>query len=683
VTAFDLLAAGVLLVPALVWLVIARSLWEYRGAGGGRWALVMALFASSVVVNNLVHVAWVLLHTTRFHGDSPVALDVVHDVSNLAIGTLGRHMLFLTPLPERRPGRGWLALNYGPAAVASILYAASHLLPGVSAGQKALGYLLLNTCFTVIGVLLVWQLLRVARPGGWGPEAAAEIRRSDLHMIGWGSLAAGLVFAIVAAAGHVAFARVLLEAGLFVAMAAPWIVRLLGFVIPEFLVTACMLAATAVVFQAHATTVQLADARYRSLLDFTAVLALGVLLAYAPAALRAWATRLVLRRSLRQQAELLAFLHTLSPELGPLECCRRALAELVRVRQLRGAAILLDDGSTLVHGTFNLEPLLRAWPRGPAADALPPRCYGTAELRQLPAPLRHALTEANVGLGAAPILSPRRRWGHLFLNTGLLGGTYREDDFEAFEAFVTQLALLLDAADLLARAVTVERSLAHAEKLSAIGELTARIAHDIRNPVTAARSLAQQLVREPGSPFAAEHGVILGELERVDRQVAALLRFARRDEFRFAPVDLGELVGATLATLGPRLHAAGITLETRATPGVVTRADGEKLRGVLVNLVENAIDALAGVEGVRRVAVSLQGTNGTATLGVTDSGPGVSAEALPHLFEPFFSLKAHGTGLGLAIAKRTIDAHGGSIEATSPPSGGMSVRVHLPLRERG
>jgi signal transduction histidine kinase len=96
-------------------------------------------------------------------------------------------------------------------------------------------------------------------------------------------------------------------------------------------------------------------------------------------------------------------------------------------------------------------------------------------------------------------------------------------------------------------------------------------------------------------------------------------------------------------------------------------------------VVENAADALDGTGGSRRLAVTLLGTNGTATLSVADSGPGVAPEALPRLFEPFFSLKEHGTGLGLAIAKRTIDAHGGRIDASSPPGEGLTLRIDLPL----
>src|SRR6185369_8919905 len=99
----------------------------------------------------------------------------------------------------------------------------------------------------------------------------------------------------------------------------------------------------------------------------------------------------------------------------------------------------------------------------------------------------------------------KRLWAHLVLTTDLVGASLREEDLRAIEAFADQLGLLLDGAMLLARTIGIERSLAHAEKLATIGELTARVAHEIRNPVAAARSLAQQLAREPDSPFRSEH----------------------------------------------------------------------------------------------------------------------------------------------------------------------------------
>src|SRR5262249_1889942 len=152
---------------------------------------------------------------------------------------------------------------------------------------------------------------------------------------------------------------------------------------------------------------------------------------------------------------------------------------------------------------------LRLWPRGAAADALPGRALISNEFLDLPAVLREALVDADV-VALVPITTPRRRSGHLFMRASPLGGTFDDEEGEMVEAFADQLALVLDGTELLARTVAVERSLAHAQKLAAIGELAARIAHDIRNPVTAARSLAQQLAGEPGAPFGEELGVILG-----------------------------------------------------------------------------------------------------------------------------------------------------------------------------
>lgn len=265
------------------------------------------------------------------------------------------------------------------------------------------------------------------------------------------------------------------------------------------------------------------------------------------------------------------------------------------------------------------------------------------------------------------------------MNTGLFGGFYRRDDVETLEAFVSQLALLLDSADLLARAVAVERSLAHAEKLAAIGETAARIAHDIRNPVTAARSLAQQLVDSTDPAETAEAAtLILSELDRVERQVASLLRFARRDEYQFEAIDMGALVGATIDSLRTRAAAQHVALQTQMAPGVTARVDAEKVRQALLNLFDNALDALATASHERAVRVSVSRANGHAHVTIADNGPGVPAAELPRLFEPFFSLKAKGTGLGLAIVKRTIEAHNGRIQA-SMGHPGIAFDIALPL----
>jgi len=173
--------------------------------------------------------------------------------------------------------------------------------------------------------------------------------------------------------------------------------------------------------------------------------------------------------------------------------------------------------------------------------------------------------------------------------------------------------------------------------------------------------------------------VILEELDRVERQVTVLLRFARREELRIETVDLGDLVRGTIAQLRPRLDGAAVSVAVRAPEGVRAAADREKVRQVLINLVENAIDALGEKDADRHLVVEVHEADGCAALHVRDDGPGVPADALPRLFEPFFSRKPTGTGLGLAIAHRTVAAHGGRIDASSAPGAGMTMRIVLPL----
>jgi signal transduction histidine kinase len=249
---------------------------------------------------------------------------------------------------------------------------------------------------------------------------------------------------------------------------------------------------------------------------------------------------------------------------------------------------------------------------------------------------------------------------------------------ETLDVFAAQLALVLDAADLLARTVSAERSLAHTEKLAAIGELAARIAHEIRNPAAAARSLAQQLVRD--GVHEEEMAVILEELERVERRVQELLRFARRESPRAEPVDVSALVRATLKSFQPRFDACGVGVDVAAADGLVVEGDGEGIRQVLVNLIGNAVDAMAETRGPRTLGIEVRDGRGTVLIAVSDSGPGVPGETLERLFDPFFSNKPQGTGLGLAIVKRAVEVHGGRVVAESRPGAGMTFRVELPRR---
>jgi signal transduction histidine kinase len=218
-------------------------------------------------------------------------------------------------------------------------------------------------------------------------------------------------------------------------------------------------------------------------------------------------------------------------------------------------------------------------------------------------------------------------------------------------------------------------------------ELSARVAHEIRNPITAAKSLVQQMEEDPGAPHNVEYArVALEELTRVERSVSHLLRFARDEELRMGSVRLADVVDSALETFRDRFARSGIKLEREIDGQGEIRGDAEKLRRVVINLVSNAIDAIDGSRisgGVVRVGVGENLAGSEVWLRVADDGPGLDAEALRRIWSPFYTSKANGTGLGLPIVKKLVEAHGGTIEASSRPAGGAEFVAVFPKRRAG
>ncbi len=240
----------------------------------------------------------------------------------------------------------------------------------------------------------------------------------------------------------------------------------------------------------------------------------------------------------------------------------------------------------------------------------------------------------------------------------------------------------------LAGAATPERLSTEERHARSLEELAASIAHEIRNPITAAKSLLQQITEDPSSADNPEYArVALDELDRVERSVSHLLRYARDEEVRFEQVDLSDVVAAALGALSDRIAKSKARVERDADFEAKLRGDPEKLRRVVMNLVDNALDALddAGDAADPHVRVSsgrsLAGDQ--VWLRVKDNGPGIDPALLPRIWSPFFTSKKRGTGLGLAITKKLVDAHGGTIEVTSSRPGGTELVATFPAARAG
>jgi signal transduction histidine kinase len=213
-------------------------------------------------------------------------------------------------------------------------------------------------------------------------------------------------------------------------------------------------------------------------------------------------------------------------------------------------------------------------------------------------------------------------------------------------------------------------------------ELSAAVAHEIRNPITAAKSLVQQIAEDPQSPDNAEYAAVaVGELDRVERSIVHLLRFAREETPELVEMRMIDVVQGAIETLRDRASTLGASLTTSLEDTGRMRGDAEKLRRVVENLIGNALDALEeGKTPSPRVEIA-SGSNLAGTevwVAVRDNGPGIPESALPRMFDPFFTSKGSGTGFGLALSKKTIAAHGGTIEAQNRASGGAELLFTLP-----
>ena len=230
-----------------------------------------------------------------------------------------------------------------------------------------------------------------------------------------------------------------------------------------------------------------------------------------------------------------------------------------------------------------------------------------------------------------------------------------------------------------------ERQQLHDAHARSMHELSASIAHEIRNPITAAKSLVQQMGEDPVSRTNLEYAsVALEELDRVERSISHLLRFAREEDLRFERIRLQDVVDSAVETFRDRLRRGGVSLECEMdTPGEM-EGDADKLRRVVINVIVNALDALEeSATATPRVELAA-GDNLAGTevwLRIRDNGPGMDPEARAKLFDPFYTTKRHGTGLGLALSRKVVESHGGSLEVESSRGAGTEFVLSFPKEQ--
>ena len=222
--------------------------------------------------------------------------------------------------------------------------------------------------------------------------------------------------------------------------------------------------------------------------------------------------------------------------------------------------------------------------------------------------------------------------------------------------------------------------LIQAERLATAGKMSASFAHEIRNPLSSMRMLAQMLMQKPKMSKRKHQQslrYILEEIERIDTIVKGLMDFARPTALNLTQQPLIPTLQAVLALMEANLahHQIQLVLDLLPeTPKV--QFDSDKLKQAFMNVVLNAIEAMPQ-GGELKVSTLIEDNN--VRIKITDTGVGIAAEDLERIFEPFFTRKTKGTGLGLANVKRIFEEHGGSVEIESTLGGGTTVAMALPV----
>ncbi len=351
---------------------------------------------------------------------------------------------------------------------------------------------------------------------------------------------------------------------------------------------------------------------------------------------------------------------------------------------------------TQVNATFSRQVRRQRIPLDPAQNAMSEAALNdrvvlvTDPLGQPPAAAALAGKLGMSPYACAPLRGGNRPIGVLVVDNPDSGSPMTRERLRFLELFSNQAGQALENALLLQRLETAHKELREAqerliqrEKLATIGEMSASLAHELRNPLVSVGGFAQRLVRiVPAGTKEQEYAAIIArEVERVEKMLTSILAFSKKNLLCFVDCRLPEIIEEALALEEPSLTRAGISLVKEVAADLPQiKGDAQQLRQVLINLIANAREAMAGGGQLelRATRSTLRGEKAVA-LEVRDSGGGIPPEVMRNLFNPFFTTREAGTGLGLPISLRIVEQHRGEIEVLNYARGAAFV-VRLPVR---
>jgi len=252
------------------------------------------------------------------------------------------------------------------------------------------------------------------------------------------------------------------------------------------------------------------------------------------------------------------------------------------------------------------------------------------------------------------------------------------EQMAALEMLADRLAGALELCRLIADKINLERELAAKEKMAFLGEMAARIAHNVKNPLSGMKTIVQLMEEDKSLPENTQRDchMLVAEIDRLNRNISQVLRYAKPARDIDRPADLSSIVRRVIAISRLEAEQRRVILEINDTGACLVEGGEEAANDIVSNLLVNALEASDEGCAVRLHLEHLHAVPTLIELSIEDQGRGIPKDKLEKIFQPFFTTRAGGTGLGLAIVKRRVDEIGGSVECHSPARVGDSTSAH-------
>ena len=300
-------------------------------------------------------------------------------------------------------------------------------------------------------------------------------------------------------------------------------------------------------------------------------------------------------------------------------------------------------------------------------------------LRHLEEPERRTLEALGCQL-CAPMMAKNQVIGCLLVGGRGPRSPYRAADATLLYQLAEQASLAFQNAALYREQRERLDRLHRSDRLAAMGQLAAGVAHEVRNPLTAIRSTMQYVGRFLPSERRELVEELIDEVDRIDNIIAGLLSLGRSEELLREPCDLAQVVEQTIRLLGIRARRQGVRIVGQVADRVPIVGDPNQLKQVILNLVLNALQAMpeGGTIGLRCTPAPVAEGDRWVRLVIEDDGPGIPEALLGKVFDPFFTTKAEGTGMGLSICQSVVEQHGGRLQLRSEVGVGTEITLLLP-----